>query len=64
MLSILDHAIRRDQPTRVIGALLGVRSEDGEVEVRNCFALPHTESEDQVCISLFPVWTIADFMLG
>lgn len=33
----------------MIGALLGVRSEDGiEVEVRNCFAIPHTENEDQV----------------
>ncbi|KAG0652158.1 Eukaryotic translation initiation factor 3 subunit F [Hyphodiscus hymeniophilus] len=53
VFSILDHAIRRDirdtQSTRVIGALLGIRSEDGmEVEVRNCFAIPHTENEDQV----------------
>ena len=53
VFSILDHAVRRDirdtQSTRVIGALLGVRSEDGmEVEVRNCFAIPHTENEDQV----------------
>jgi translation initiation factor 3 subunit F len=33
----------------VIGALLGIRSEDGmEVEVRNCFAIPHTENQDQV----------------
>ncbi|KAF4628078.1 hypothetical protein G7Y89_g10069 [Cudoniella acicularis] len=53
VFSILDHAIRRDirdtQSTRVIGALLGVRSEDGmEAEVRNCFAIPHTENEDQV----------------
>lgn len=50
VFSILDHAIRRDpQSHRVIGALLGVRSEDGmEVEVRNCFAIPHTETEEQV----------------
>lgn len=35
--------------TRVIGALVGTRSEDGtEVEVRSCFAIPHTEEEDQV----------------
>ncbi|KAJ9141798.1 Eukaryotic translation initiation factor 3 subunit F [Pleurostoma richardsiae] len=53
-LSILDHAVRRDVretqgAQRVIGALLGVRSEDGtEVEVRNTFAIPHTETEDQV----------------
>ena len=54
ILSILDHAVRRDLredqgATRVIGALIGIRSEDGtEVEVRNCFAIPHTETEDQV----------------
>ena len=53
VLSILDHAVRRDtrdtQSQRVIGALVGVRSEDGsEVEVRSCFAIPHTENEDQV----------------
>ncbi|KAM0271082.1 hypothetical protein ACHAQH_009231 [Verticillium albo-atrum] len=53
ILSILDHAVRRDindtQSTRVIGALVGTRSEDGmEVEVRSCFAIPHTENEDQV----------------
>ena len=54
VLSILDHAVRRDiredaQSSRVIGALVGTRSEDGtEVEVRSCFAIPHTEEEDQV----------------
>lgn len=33
----------------MIGALVGVRSEDGsEVEVRSTFAIPHTENEDQV----------------
>jgi translation initiation factor 3 subunit F len=50
IFSILDHALRRDPSShRVIGALLGVRSEDGmEVEVRNCFAIPHTETEEQV----------------
>jgi translation initiation factor 3 subunit F len=53
VISILDHATRRDitdtQSTRVIGALIGTRSEDGsEVEVRSVFAIPHTENEDQV----------------
>ncbi|RKF83222.1 Eukaryotic translation initiation factor 3 subunit F [Golovinomyces cichoracearum] len=57
IFSILDHALRRDicdtQTTRVIGALLGVRSEDGlEVEVRNCLAIPHTENEDQVEVDI------------
>lgn len=37
----------------MIGALLGVRSEDGlEIEVRNCFAIPHTENEDQVEVDI------------
>ena len=50
IFAILDHSIRRGEGSeRVIGALLGIRSEDGlEVEVRNCFAVPHTETQDQV----------------
>lgn len=52
LFSILDHYLRRDasQP-RVIGTLLGIRSE-AEVEVRNCFAVPHSESEDPWQIQL------------
>ena len=50
LFSILDHALRRNvNQKRVIGTMLGVRSDDGtEVEVRNCFAVPHNESSDQV----------------
>ncbi|KAI1389479.1 Mov34-domain-containing protein [Hypoxylon trugodes] len=70
ILSILDHATRRDirpastnannsntstpapsstSSSRVIGALVGTRSEDGtEVSVASSFAIPHTENEDQV----------------
>ncbi|KAJ3049999.1 hypothetical protein HK097_009014 [Rhizophlyctis rosea] len=52
LFSVLDHFLRRpDQQTKVIGALLGVRSEDGsEVEVRNCFPLSHTETNDQIVV--------------
>ncbi|KAI9096433.1 maintenance of mitochondrial structure and function-domain-containing protein [Phlyctochytrium arcticum] len=52
LFSVLDHYLRRlEQQPRVIGALLGVRSEDGsEVEIRNCFPLKHTESNDQVVV--------------
>ncbi|KAJ3298413.1 hypothetical protein HK104_010743 [Borealophlyctis nickersoniae] len=48
LFSVLDHHLRKpENHNRVIGALLGVRSEDGsEVEVRNCFPLSHTESND------------------
>ncbi|KAL5606072.1 hypothetical protein BROUX41_006158 [Berkeleyomyces rouxiae] len=57
VLSILDHALRRDidnnQTTRGIGALVGTRSEDGsEVEVRSTFAIPHKENADQVEMDL------------
>lgn len=44
----MDHALHSEHaPERVIGALLGVRSDDGtEVEVRSTYAIPHTETED------------------
>ncbi|KAJ3074081.1 hypothetical protein HK102_005876 [Quaeritorhiza haematococci] len=47
--SIMDHYLRRPEAQyRVIGALLGVRSEDGsEVEIRNCFPLAYSETSDQ-----------------
>lgn len=54
IFSILDHASRRpaDQE-RVIGTLLGVRSDDGtEVEIRNCYAVPHTETAEQVEVDM------------
>lgn len=46
LFSILDHFLRRDasQP-RVVGTLLGTRSES-EVEIRNAYAVPHSESQD------------------
>ncbi|KAF2864217.1 eukaryotic translation initiation factor 3 subunit F [Piedraia hortae CBS 480.64] len=50
LFSIIDHASRRpaDQQ-RVIGTLLGTRSEDGtEVTITNCYAVPHTETAEQV----------------
>lgn len=37
----------------MIGTLLGVRSEDGaEVEIRNCFAVGHTETQEQVEVDM------------
>ncbi|KAI9840950.1 MAG: hypothetical protein M1838_003820 [Thelocarpon superellum] len=54
LFSILDHSLRRNvDQERVIGTLLGVRSEDGsEVEIRNCFAVPHTETQEQVEVDM------------
>jgi len=48
--SILDHSLGRNVNwERVIGTLLGVRNEDGaEVAIRNCFAVGHNESREQV----------------
>jgi hypothetical protein len=38
---------------RVIGTLLGSRSEDGtEIEIRNCYAVPHTETAEQVEVDM------------
>jgi translation initiation factor 3 subunit F len=49
LFSILDHALRRNpNQKRVIGTLLGIRSDDGtEIEIRNSFAVPHNESSEQ-----------------
>ncbi|KAG7004827.1 hypothetical protein G7Y79_00023g054110 [Physcia stellaris] len=54
IFSILDHSTRRNaDQERVIGTLLGVRSEDGqEVEIRNCFAVGHTETQEQVEVDM------------
>ncbi|KAF2461352.1 eukaryotic translation initiation factor 3 subunit F [Lineolata rhizophorae] len=54
IFSILDHSLRRNpDQERVIGTLLGVRTEDGtEVEIRNCYAVPHTETAEQVEVDM------------
>ncbi|KAI8803028.1 JAB1/Mov34/MPN/PAD-1 ubiquitin protease-domain-containing protein [Cladochytrium replicatum] len=46
--AILDHYNRRDSKQyRVVGVLLGVRSEDGsDYEVRNCFPVAYSETDD------------------
>lgn len=51
LFSVLDHFLRRDDSQqKVIGALLGVRSQDGsEVEIRNVMPLIYTlKGEDIV----------------
>ena len=50
LFAILDHYLRRtDQQERVIGTLLGTRTET-DVEVHNCFAVLHSESDEQVAV--------------
>lgn len=54
LFQILSHALRRkpDQ-ARVIGTLVGVRSDDGnEVEVKTAYIVPINETEDQVDINI------------
>jgi hypothetical protein len=49
LLQICDAFIRRNEKQeRVIGTLLGNTSADGVVEVKSCYVVPHTESDDQV----------------
>ncbi|KAE8147014.1 JAB1/Mov34/MPN/PAD-1 ubiquitin protease-domain-containing protein [Aspergillus avenaceus] len=54
LFSVLDHSLRRNaDQERVIGTLLGTRSEDGtEVEIRTTFAVGHTETTDQVEVDM------------
>ncbi|ETI23589.1 eukaryotic translation initiation factor 3 subunit F [Cladophialophora carrionii CBS 160.54] len=55
LFSILDHCLRRppDQQ-RVIGTLLGTRSDadESQVVVHSSFAVPHTETTDQVEVDM------------
>jgi hypothetical protein len=48
LLNICDSFIRRNEgQVRVIGALLGTVT-DNVVDVKNCYAVPHNESAEQV----------------
>ena len=48
LFSIVDSFERRNEDAkRVIGTLLGV-TDKNSVEIRNCFGVPHNESEDEV----------------
>ncbi|GAN07478.1 mov34-domain-containing protein [Mucor ambiguus] len=52
LFSVLDHFLRRDDSQqKVIGALLGVRSQDGsEVEIRNVMPLIYTLEEEIIVL--------------
>jgi len=54
LFSILDHYLRRtDAQQRVIGTLLGTRSEgDDTVSVRTAFAVLHSETSEQVAVDM------------
>ncbi|KAK9755714.1 hypothetical protein RND81_01G045100 [Saponaria officinalis] len=53
IFNICDCYVRRpDQAERVIGTLLGSVLPDGTVDVRNSYAVPHTESSDEVALDI------------
>ncbi|KAG6850897.1 hypothetical protein H0H93_006723 [Arthromyces matolae] len=52
LFTILDHYLRRtDNQERVIGTLLGTRTET-EIEVRSAFAVLHSETSEQVAVDM------------
>lgn len=53
LFSILDHYLRRtDSQDRVIGTLLGTRSESDVIEVKSSFAVLHSETSEQVAVDM------------
>lgn len=53
LLSILDATLRSPPSTRSIGTLLGSRSDDGtEITISTCYAVPHTETLEQVEVDM------------
>ncbi|XP_015877311.3 eukaryotic translation initiation factor 3 subunit F [Ziziphus jujuba] len=53
IFNICDCYVRRpDQADRVIGTLLGSILPDGTVDIRNSYAVPHSESSDQVALDI------------
>ncbi|KAG6854341.1 hypothetical protein C0991_007846 [Blastosporella zonata] len=52
LFTILDHYLRRgDNQDRVIGTLLGTRTET-EIEVKSSFAVLHSETSEQVAVDM------------
>ena len=60
IFTMCDAYVRRNEGQgRVIGTLLGTVS-DGVVEIKNCFAVPHSESDDQVAVDVVHHQTMAE----
>lgn len=56
LYTICDAYVRRNQgQKRVIGTLLG-NITDGVVEVKSCYAVPHSENNDQVRLWFAGTW--------
>eukprot|EP00736_Rhodelphis_marinus_P000494 Rmarinus@m.13639 len=50
-MNILDHYSRRYEGSRLIGTLLGV-IEDGVVDIRNSFPVPHSENDKTIALDV------------
>lgn len=60
VFTISDAYIRRNEnQERVIGTLLGTIG-DGVVDITNCYAVPHSESNDQVAVDVVHHQTMAE----
>jgi translation initiation factor 3 subunit F len=60
IFTICDAYIRRNEnQERVIGTLLGTIG-DGVVDIKNCYAVPHSESNDQVAVDVVHHQTMAE----
>ena len=60
LFTMIDAYVRRNEgQARVIGTLLGTIS-DGVIEIKNCFAVPHSESDDQVAVDVVHHQTMAE----
>ncbi|UPR04453.1 subunit F of translation initiation factor 3 [Chloropicon primus] len=53
VIDVLDSYVRRNEgQERVIGTLLGTVNENGKVDVRTAYAVPHNESSEQVALDI------------
>lgn len=63
LFSIVDSYERRQETDkRVIGSLLGVKSQPGLVEIRSGYAVPHNETADEVGVDMW-VWPFSQLLL-
>eukprot|EP00898_Chlorokybus_atmophyticus_P009100 jgi/Chlat1/9191/Chrsp97S08474 len=53
LVSIADSFLRRTEGSdRVIGTLLGTPAPDGSVDIKNAYAVPHSDAADQVAVDI------------
>lgn len=51
------------QQDRVIGALLGVRNSETDVQINSAFAVPHSENEEQATVDSEHLQSMLDLHL-